>query len=426
MKLGRKRAVSGMLACGVVLSCLATSAFASGVPEQTVLSAAEGLQRTGSTLPFTDVPADAWYYNTVAKMVQDGLLTGTSDTTFSPDAPMTEMQFLTVVLRKAFPDELKEYNEKYPQPWYEGAFQLAMSKEMLDGLVYGETQLDEYPGAVFYPMFYPEEMAERPITRERMMDMVITAMELKQESLSSDVEGVIHHVSDLDQCTYSLRPNVMTAYTMGIVTGKGDGRVDPMGTGTRAEGAAILYRFAYPEARVLPDLTFTEAPVDLSQPITIYEGQLRFGDNSRLAQEGDIFVKKDGTEVILTKGPHGVLGEGQGVAPDVGFWSSYSSFASGYKVGFVPEHGKFQTFSDNQYYDSLGNYANGQEYHVDPWTGEGHWFEEWDKLMEGVTMPAWEGTYDGQLGPDGFWVWDGLIKRWNLRFKYPSTDIFEN
>ena len=49
--------------------------------------------------------------------------------------------------------------------------------------------------------------------------------------------------------------------------------------------------------------------------ITIYEGQPR---DNRLAREGDTFVKADGTEIVLAIGPHGVLGKGQGVAPDVG------------------------------------------------------------------------------------------------------------
>lgn len=55
---------------------------------------------------------------------------------------------------------------------------------------------------------------------------------------------------------------------------------------------------------------------DLSQPITIYEGKER---SNRLAKAGDTFVKADGTQVVLTADPvAGVVGYGQGVAPDIG------------------------------------------------------------------------------------------------------------
>ena len=471
MKFNKQKMLSGALAVGISLSCLTAPAYATlnikdlvnqaagrelqqeaPVEEQPVEVTQEELDQLQTELEqrleellqgqtqeqqtppteqqeqklaaFTDISSSHWAYPYISRMVLDGLFTGTSATTFSPNAPMTEMQFLTVLLRKAFPEELAQYNTQYPSPWYEGAFQLAMSKDMIDGLVYGKTTSDEYPGLVIYPVISSAEMAARPITRERMTDLVITTMECKGQLTISNVEGVCHAVSDLAQCSDRLRPQMVTAYTMGIITGKSGGKVDPMGTGTRAEAATILYRFAYPEERKLPDLSFDQTPVDLSQPITIYEGQVRFGDDSRLAREGDTFVKKDGTRVVLKKGPHGVVGEGQGVAPDLGFWSSYSSFTSGYAMGGVIDHEEFRASGDGKFYDSLGNYASGQEYHVDPVTGEGHWFKEWDKIREGVKMPSGKGSYDGQLSQDGLWVW--MMDWWMPSYRFSSTDILGN
>ena len=49
--------------------------------------------------PFTDVPAGAYYTDAVQWAVQQGIAAGTSDTTFSPDATLTQDQMLTFLCR---------------------------------------------------------------------------------------------------------------------------------------------------------------------------------------------------------------------------------------------------------------------------------------------------------------------------------------
>ena len=48
-----------------------------------------------SAMPFTDIPADSYYYNAVLWAVENGITSGTSDTTFSPDAVCTRAQIVT-------------------------------------------------------------------------------------------------------------------------------------------------------------------------------------------------------------------------------------------------------------------------------------------------------------------------------------------
>ena len=50
---------------------------------------------------FTDVPADAYYAEAVAWAVKNGITSGTSDTTFSPDASCTRAQMVTFLWRAA-------------------------------------------------------------------------------------------------------------------------------------------------------------------------------------------------------------------------------------------------------------------------------------------------------------------------------------
>ena len=52
-----------------------------------------------SVSPFTDVPATAYYYNAVLWAVEQGITVGTSATTFSPDATCTRGQIVTFLFR---------------------------------------------------------------------------------------------------------------------------------------------------------------------------------------------------------------------------------------------------------------------------------------------------------------------------------------
>ena len=55
----------------------------------------------GSTNPFTDVSADAYYAKAVQWAVEQGITNGTSETTFSPDADCTRAQMATFLWRNA-------------------------------------------------------------------------------------------------------------------------------------------------------------------------------------------------------------------------------------------------------------------------------------------------------------------------------------
>ena len=52
-----------------------------------------------SNMPFTDVAAGSYYYNAVLWAVENGITTGTGDTTFSPDATCSRGQIVTFLWR---------------------------------------------------------------------------------------------------------------------------------------------------------------------------------------------------------------------------------------------------------------------------------------------------------------------------------------
>ena len=51
------------------------------------------------TLPFTDVKESDWFYSYVKTMYDNELVSGTTPTTFSPDANCTRAQIVTFLYR---------------------------------------------------------------------------------------------------------------------------------------------------------------------------------------------------------------------------------------------------------------------------------------------------------------------------------------
>ena len=58
-----------------------------------------GSEKIEAACPFTDVPADAYYADAVAWAAEKGITTGTTATTFSPNAPCTRAQIVTFLWR---------------------------------------------------------------------------------------------------------------------------------------------------------------------------------------------------------------------------------------------------------------------------------------------------------------------------------------
>lgn len=62
-----------------------------------LLWAAAGKPETTGTLPFTDVSPDAWFYSAVRWAYRTGLVSGTSETTFDPNAPIRRQDFALIL-----------------------------------------------------------------------------------------------------------------------------------------------------------------------------------------------------------------------------------------------------------------------------------------------------------------------------------------
>ena len=92
-------AVENGVTDGVTATLFAPDASCTRAQIVTFLWRAAGSPEPVGTSAFTDVPASAYYAKAVAWAVENGITTGTSDTTFSPDAPCTRGQSMTFLYR---------------------------------------------------------------------------------------------------------------------------------------------------------------------------------------------------------------------------------------------------------------------------------------------------------------------------------------
>ena len=85
---------------------------------------------------YTDVPATAFYAEAVQYCKDNGLMTGTSATTFSPDGTLTRAMMVTVLHRlagKPFAYATSSFSDVAPGKWYTEAISWASGKGIVNG-----------------------------------------------------------------------------------------------------------------------------------------------------------------------------------------------------------------------------------------------------------------------------------------------------
>ena len=175
---------------------------------------------------FTDIH-NHWAADNILFAASRGLLSGTSDTTFSPNTGMTRGMFVTALGRLAGinPDSYKTVKftdvkaDAYYAPYVNWAAQ--------NGIVEGVT------ATTFAP--------DTNINREQMA--VIMANYAKK--LGYDLPKTLQAVTFADNAQISswAKNAVRAMQQAGILAGKNGNKFDPKGTATRAEVATVLRRF---------------------------------------------------------------------------------------------------------------------------------------------------------------------------------------
>ena len=184
-----------------------------------------GWRRT--ELPFIDVRGDDWFYDDVAYVYENGLMNGTSETTFSPYISTTRGMIVTILYRMEGKPAVLEacpFTDVKAGAYYERAIVWAAE----NGIVKG------YGNGCFGP--------DDQITREQMAAILYRYAKNRGLDVSvGENTNILSYDDALDISEYAV-PAMQWACGAQIIHGA-DGRLTPGAKATRAQVAAILHRF---------------------------------------------------------------------------------------------------------------------------------------------------------------------------------------
>ena len=177
-------------------------------------------------IPFSDIAPDAWYADAVRYVSESGLMSGTSETTFGPDAETTRGMIVTILWRlegTPAPASTPTFADVTNGQYYTDAVAWAASNGITGG----------YSNGLFGP--------DDPITREQMAAILYRYTQAK--GWDSTTSADLSDYSDAAQISFYALPALQWANGAGLITGTSDATISPDGSATRAQAAAILMRF---------------------------------------------------------------------------------------------------------------------------------------------------------------------------------------
>ena len=176
--------------------------------------------------PFTDVSEKDWFYGDVMFVYENGLMLGTSKTLFSPHGTATRGMMATILWRmegSPAPKGKNSFTDVEAEKWYADAITWTAENGIFAG--YGKDK------------FGPDD----PITREQLAAIFYRYADYKGYDLT--VKGNLDKFKDADKITDYAKTAMQWAVGSGLMKGKSGNLLDPQGTATRAEIAAMLHRF---------------------------------------------------------------------------------------------------------------------------------------------------------------------------------------
>lgn len=175
---------------------------------------------------FTDITGH-WAADNILFAASRGLLSGTSDTTFSPDTGMTRGMFVTALGRLAGINPDSYQTGKFTDVKADAYYAPYVNWAAQTGIVEGVT------ATTFAP--------DTNINREQMA----VIMKNYAAKLGYDLPQTLKAVTFADNTQISswAKDAVKSMQQAGILTGKNENKFAPKGTATRAEVATVLRRF---------------------------------------------------------------------------------------------------------------------------------------------------------------------------------------
>ena len=189
----------------------------------------EMMKTLSTTLPFTDVKNTDWCFSEVARVYADGIMGGTSNTTFSPAGTLTRGQVVAMLYRMAGSPAVTANTTGFSDvdngAYYADAVKWASGKEIVGG----------YADGTFAP--------NRAITREQLAAILYRYAKANGADISVGEDTNLLSYKDFQSVGQYAVPALQWAVGSGLIGGTTNAMLSPKGTATRAQAAVILVRF---------------------------------------------------------------------------------------------------------------------------------------------------------------------------------------
>ena len=181
-----------------------------------------------SSLPFSDVSRGQWFYDYVAWAYNTGLMEGVSAGRFAPNSTTTRAMVVTIIYRLAGSPGVSGTSDFTDVPagaWYSDAVTWAAKRGIVEGMT--------------ATTFDPNDA----VTREELAAMLYRYAKHKgYDTSAAENTNILSYNDALSISEYAFEA-LQWACGEGIINGTGAGSLEPGGSATRAQLAAMLYRF---------------------------------------------------------------------------------------------------------------------------------------------------------------------------------------
>ena len=177
--------------------------------------------------PYSDVRTSDWFYDSVRFMSWNGLVSGTSATTFSPHEMTSRAMLVTILYRMEGSPSVSNSNmfaDVSSSAWFGSAVNWAAREGIVAG---GEDGL-----------FHPNDA----ITREQMASILYRYAQYRGLNTNATSDIASRFIDYPRISGYAVTP-MSWAYAHGIISGTSAYTLSPTGTASRAEVTTMLARF---------------------------------------------------------------------------------------------------------------------------------------------------------------------------------------
>lgn len=198
------------------------------MPRSRVTVAASFVESAPEPLPFDDVDDGDWFADAVRFVYENGMMNGTGDTTFAPDATTSRSMIVTILYRlegEPVVDDAMDFSDVAGDAWYTDAVRWAAGEGIVGG----------YGNGLFG--------SDDAVTREQLAAILYRYAVYVGYDVSIGEDTNLLSYDDFEDLSEYAIPAMQWACGTGIVNGTSESTLTPQGEAERAQVAAMLMRF---------------------------------------------------------------------------------------------------------------------------------------------------------------------------------------